>query len=249
MSLGSDRPFHRFSLHCLSWSSNVHSSQLRICTHRWKWNHRLCTTPFRRRHRILSAGQQRLLRARYLSVLHSTVPYFLISQVQGFLIFFGICSKILSPHAAYLFWCLIFLEQWLSWWGKQKTGDCPRNLSLESRDRSPCCIWKLESFSWIHFPSLWTIYNHMLADRWKKIILLYNLEVKGKRDHYWFPSLNTHEVSRVLMKASVWCWVWPEMQTVKKYFGKIQRKPCFRFGFKPKCLQISFIVRSLRGLQ
>lgn len=83
----------------------------------------------------------------------------------------------------------------------------------------------------------------------KKIILLYNLEVKEKIDHYCFPSLNMPEVSGVLMKASVWCWVWIKMQTVKKYFGKFQRKPCFRFGFRPKCLQISFIIRSLHGLQ
>lgn len=150
-----------------------------------------------------------------------------------------------SPHAGYLFWCLISLEQWQNWWGKQKTGDCPQNLSLESRDHSPCCIWKLKSSPWTYFPSLWTIYIHMDADRWKKTILLYYLEVKEKIDRFCFPSLNTPEVSGVLMKASVWCWVWIEMQTVKKYFGKFQRKPCFRFGFRPKCLQISFIIRSL----
>lgn len=39
----------------------------------------------------------------------------------------------------------------------------------------------------------------------EKIIFPYNLGGKEEIDHYCFPSLNTLEVIRVLMKASVWC--------------------------------------------
>lgn len=44
------------------------------------------------------------------------------------------------------------------------SGTCPPG----GRDCSPYCIWKLQSSPWIHFPSLWTIYIHMHAHRWKK---------------------------------------------------------------------------------
>lgn len=142
------------------------------------------------------------------SALYSSL--FLSKSSPGFFILWNLLQHPVSPlmlgicSDASPLWNNYGVGEWSRRWGIV-SGTCPPG----GRDCSPYCIWKLQSSPWIHFPPLWTIYIHMHAHRWKKkIIFPYNLGGKEEIDHYCFPSLNTLEVIRVLMKASVWCWVW-----------------------------------------
>ena len=92
--------------------------------------------------------------------------------------------------------------------GSGRQGIVPETCPWDGRDCSPCCIWKLQSSPWIHFHHCGLYISTCMPTYGKKIIFPYNLGGKEEIDHYCFPSLNILEVIRVLMKASVWCWVW-----------------------------------------
>lgn len=137
--------------------------------------------------------------------------YFLVSQVWGFLIFCGICSNILFLLSCW--GCLTSLEQWWSWWGKQETRELSQELVPGWVRWQPLMHLEIAKLSLNSFPIIVDyIYPHACPQtEKKKIVFPYNLGGKKEIDHYCFPSLNTLEVIRVLMKASVWCWVWKGM--------------------------------------